>query len=147
VQSSELLDSVAEVVDIRREATRSEEPCRRKKCGPDLGTIWPAIVVGVTVFFLAIVASLDLRSVVPANVYGYAAPYSLHQPSAAPGPLQNLLPPSFANPLVLLIVSMAIGTLFGWLRPTCQSVIQRTAGQRAGINVLPRLVREISTSG
>ena len=85
---------------------------------PDLGAIWPAIVVGVTVFFLVIVASIDLLSVVPANVYGYAAlvAYSLHQPSAAPatGPLQNLLSPSFANPLVLLIVSMAIGTLFGY---------------------------------
>ena len=40
---------------------------------PDLGVIWPAIVVGVTVFFLVIVASTDLLSVVPANVYGYAA--------------------------------------------------------------------------
>jgi len=85
---------------------------------PDLGTIWPAIVVGVTVFFLVIVASIDQLSVVPANVYGYAAlvGYSLHQPSAAPatGPLQNLLSPSFANPLVLLIVSMVIGALFGY---------------------------------
>jgi tetrahydromethanopterin S-methyltransferase subunit C len=56
--------------------------------------------------------------VVPANVYGYAAlvAYSLHQPSAAPatGPLQNLVSPSFANPLVLLIVSMVIGALFGY---------------------------------
>ena len=52
------------------------------------------------------------------NVYGYAAlvAYSLHQPSAAPatGPLQNLVSPSFANPLVLLIVSMVIGALFGY---------------------------------
>ncbi|MDH2346101.1 DUF1097 domain-containing protein [Bradyrhizobium sp. SSUT77] len=59
-----------------------------------------------------------LLSVVPANVYGYAAlvAYSLHQPSAAPatGPLQNLVSPSFANPLVLLIVSMVIGALFGY---------------------------------
>jgi len=48
---------------------------------------WPAIVVGVTVFFLVIVASIDLLSVVPANVYGYAAlvAYSLPQPSAAAG--------------------------------------------------------------
>src|ERR1700758_3158789 len=38
-----------------------------------LGTVWPAIVVGVTVFFLVIVASTDLLSCVPANVYGYAA--------------------------------------------------------------------------
>ena len=40
---------------------------------PALGTVWPAIVVGVTVFFLVIVASTDLLSCVPANVYGYAA--------------------------------------------------------------------------
>src|SRR5260221_13213451 len=85
---------------------------------PTMTTVWPAIVVGVTVFFLVIVASIDLLSVVPANVYGYAAlvAYSLHQPSAAPatGPLQNLVSPSFANPLVLLIVSMVIGALFGY---------------------------------
>jgi uncharacterized membrane protein YeiB len=85
---------------------------------PDLGVSWPTIVVGVTVFFLVIVASTDLLSVVPANVYGYAAlvAYALHQPSAAPatGPLQNLLSPSFTNSLVLLIVSMVIGTLFGY---------------------------------
>ena len=49
-----------------------------------LGVVWPAIVVGVTVFFLVIVASVEPLSVVPANVYGYAAivGYSLHQPSA-----------------------------------------------------------------
>jgi len=85
---------------------------------PQLGTVWPAVVVGVTVFFLVIVASIDLLSAVPANVYGYAAlvAYSLHQPSAAPstGPLQNLVSASFANPLVLLIVSMVLGALFGY---------------------------------
>jgi hypothetical protein len=40
---------------------------------PALGTVWPAIVVGVTVFFLVIVASADVLSCVPVNVYGYAA--------------------------------------------------------------------------
>lgn len=85
---------------------------------PALGTLWPAIVVGVTVFFLVIVASINLLSVVPANVYGYAAivAYSLQTPSAPPssGPLQNLTSASFANPLILLIVSMVIGALFGF---------------------------------
>jgi hypothetical protein len=38
---------------------------------PGLGAVWPAIVVGITVFFLVIVASIDLLSVVPANFYGY----------------------------------------------------------------------------
>ena len=85
-----------------------------------LGTVWPAIVVGVTVFFLVIVASLDKLSVVPANVYGYAATvaYSLHQATdaeAGTGPLANLASASFQNPLVLLIVSMVVGALFGFV--------------------------------
>lgn len=84
-----------------------------------LGVVWPAIVVGVTVYFLVIIASVDALSVVPANVYGYASlvAYSLHQASDAEtgtGPLQNLLSASFANPLILLIVSFVIGALFGF---------------------------------
>jgi len=79
-----------------------------------------AIAVGVTVFFLVIVASVDLLSAVPANVYGYAAivGYSLHQASdttLGTGPLANLTAASFANPLVLLIVSLVIGALFGFV--------------------------------
>ncbi len=84
---------------------------------PALGVAWPAIVVGVTVFFLVIVASIKQLSAVPANVYGYAAivGYSLHQPSSPPatGPLQNLTAASFANPLVLVVVSLVIGALLG----------------------------------
>jgi hypothetical protein len=102
-----------------------------------LGTLWPAIVVGVTVFFLVIVASIEQLSAVPANVYGYAATvaYSLHQPSApaagagqmGTGPLQNLGAASFANPLVLLIVSMVIGALFGYLSGQLAKVLTRSA--------------------
>ena len=85
-----------------------------------LGTVWPAIVVGVTVFLLVIVASIEPLSVVPANVYGYASTvaYSLHQATDAgegTGPLANLASGSFQNPLVLLIVSMVIGALFGFI--------------------------------
>ena len=104
---------------------------------PGLGAVWPAIVVGVTVFFLVIVASVDLLSVVPANVYGYAAlvAYSLHQPSAAPatGPLQNLVSPSFANPLVLLIVSMVIGALFGYASDQLAKVLPTRQPTRASV--------------
>ncbi len=90
-----------------------------------LGVVWPALVVGATVFLLVIVASLEPLSVVPANVYGYASTvaYSLHQPSepgataaeAGTGPLQNLVSANFENPLVLLIVSMVIGATLGYL--------------------------------
>ena len=72
---------------------------------------------------------------VPANVYGYAAlvAYSLHQPSAAPatGPLQNLVSPSFANPLVLLIVSMVIGALFGYASDQLAKVLPTKLPTRA----------------
>ena len=98
---------------------------------PNLGTLWPAIVVGATVFLLVIVASISPLSVVPANVYGYAAivAYSLQTPSAPPasGPLQNLTSPSFANPLILLIVSLVIGALFGWASNTLTGVLAKKA--------------------
>jgi hypothetical protein len=44
-------------------------------------------VVGVTVFFLVIVGSINALSVVPANVYGYAAivAYALQTTPAAAG--------------------------------------------------------------
>ena len=85
---------------------------------PALGTLWPALVVGVTVFFLVIVAGCELLSAVPANVYGYAATvaYALHQPSPeTTGPLHSLMSVSMANPLILLSVSMVAGAVFGML--------------------------------
>ena len=98
---------------------------------PALGTVWPAVVVGATVFFLVIVASIDMLSVVPANVYGFAAvvAYSLHQASAAPstGPLQNLTAVSFANPLILLIASMVLGALFGYASGQLAEALTRKA--------------------
>jgi hypothetical protein len=86
---------------------------------PALGTLWPAIVVGVTVFLLVIVGSVNALSVVPANVYGYAVivAYSLQTtpPPPATGPLQNLTSGSFANPLILVIASLVAGAIFGML--------------------------------
>jgi len=92
---------------------------------PGLGTVWPAIVVGVTVFFLVIVASVDALSAVPANVYGYAAlvAYSLHQDKA----MTNLGAASFANPLVLLVVSLVIGALLGYLSGQLAKALTKSA--------------------
>jgi len=74
------------------------------------------IYVGVTVFFLVIVAGFNLLSVVPANVYGYAATvaYSLHQPTLdGVGPLASLTALNLSNPVLLLSLSFVIGALFG----------------------------------
>lgn len=76
------------------------------------------IYVAVTVFFLVIVASQELLSAVPANVYGYAATvaYSLHAPTAnGSGPLASLTALSFANPVILLSASFILGAIFGKL--------------------------------
>jgi hypothetical protein len=48
---------------------------------PGLGAVWPAIVVGVTVFFLVIVASIDLLGVlcpvpIPASTREVRAPFT-----------------------------------------------------------------------
>ncbi len=79
---------------------------------PALGAVWPAIVVGVTVFFLVIVASIDPLSAVPANVYGYAALVGYTLSKGATG---DLTAGSFANPLVLMAISFIIGALFGYV--------------------------------
>ena len=93
---------------------------------PALGTVWPALVVGVTVFFLVIVASIEPLSAVPANVYGYAATVAYSLPATAePAPLANLTSPSFANPLVLLIVSFVLGAVFGLLSGKLAGVLTK----------------------
>ncbi|MDD2833428.1 MAG: DUF1097 domain-containing protein [Methylotenera sp.] len=80
------------------------------------GAIAAPAYVAVTVFFLVIVASINLLSVVPANVYGYAATvaYALHQPTAdGVGPLASLTAADLTNPVLLLSLSFVIGALFG----------------------------------
>jgi hypothetical protein len=79
---------------------------------PSLGTVWPAIVVGVTVFFLVIVASADLLSCVPANVYGYAA---LVGYTLSAGKLNELTAVDNSNPLLLIAVSAILGGVLGYL--------------------------------
>ena len=79
---------------------------------PALGTVWPAIVVGVTVFFLVIVASAEQLSCVPANVYGYAALVGYTLSANAMGALSA---PNNSNPLFLTVVSAILGTILGYL--------------------------------
>jgi hypothetical protein len=74
--------------------------------------IWPAIVVGVSVFFLVIVASMDLLSVVPANIYGYAA---LVGYTLSAGKLDALTAGDNSNPLFLIVVSTILGGILGYL--------------------------------
>jgi hypothetical protein len=88
---------------------------------PALGTVWPAIVVGVTVFFLVIVASIDQLSCVPANVYGYAA---LVGYTLSAGKLDALTAADNSNPLFLIIVSAVLGGVLGYLMGQLAGVLK-----------------------
>jgi hypothetical protein len=102
-----------------------------------MGLVAIAIVVGVTVFFLVIVAKIDQLSAVPANVYGYAATvaYALHEKGIAgatpdvmgTGPLDNLASPSFDNPLLKLILSMVLGAVLGLISGKVAGAIGKKA--------------------
>ena len=96
---------------------------------PGLGTVWPAIVVGVTVFFLVIVASTDLLSCVPANVYGYAA---LVGYTLSAGKLDALTAADNSNPL-----SNPIFKRFQPSTTTAVSIHSRSASLRIGTKALP----------
>lgn len=70
------------------------------------------VYVAITVFFLVIVAGMPLLSVVPANVYGYAAVagYALSTKTA------NLtMAPNLTNPVLLVALSAVLGAIFGMM--------------------------------
>ncbi|MCC5796832.1 MAG: DUF1097 domain-containing protein [Methylophaga sp.] len=76
------------------------------------GVFGPAVYIGVTVFFLVFVARFDLLSVVPANVYGYAATAAYALQTANAGSVTAL---DMTNPVLLVIVSSVLGAVFAML--------------------------------
>ena len=74
--------------------------------------VGPAVYIAVTVFFLVIVANVDLLSSVPSNVYGYAATAAYALQTANAG---SVTATDLTNPVVLVAVSGALGAVFGLL--------------------------------
>jgi len=77
-----------------------------------LGALAAPIIIAVTVFPLVIVAGVNLLSVVPANVYGYAAAAGLALTANTAG---NVTAANLSNPVLLVIVSSVLGAVFGLL--------------------------------
>ena len=75
--------------------------------------LWPAIVVGVTVLILCLGAHVEALSNIPAAVYGYATMAALMLSGAMDN--AHLLAASFNNPLIVDVVSIIIGAIFGLL--------------------------------
>lgn len=77
-----------------------------------LGALAAPVIIAVTVFPLVIVAGCSLLSVVPANVYGYAATAGLALTAGTAG---NATMANFTNPVLLVAVSVVLGAVFGML--------------------------------
>ena len=77
-----------------------------------LGVLAAPVIIAVTVFPLVIVAGCNLLSVVPANVYGYAATAGLALTAGTAG---NSMMANMTNPVLLVIVSVVLGAVFGML--------------------------------
>jgi hypothetical protein len=75
-----------------------------------LGALAAPVIIAATVFLLVIVAGISLLSVVPANVYGYAATAGLALTAGTAG---NATALDLSNPALLVIISTVIGALFG----------------------------------
>jgi hypothetical protein len=73
------------------------------------GAVAAAVYIGVTVFFLVIVAGINVLSAVPANVYGYAATagYALSTNNVA------VTATDLTNPVLLIALSSVLGAVFG----------------------------------
>ncbi|MFO7476948.1 MAG: DUF1097 domain-containing protein [Methyloceanibacter sp.] len=82
--------------------------------------VWPAICVGVGVAAMVLLANVPAFSMIPAQVYGFAsvAAYVLMKGG-------NLTAVSMENPVVVIVLSMMIGAVFGY-------VSEKVAGMLAG---------------
>lgn len=85
------------------------------------GAFGPALYIGVTVFLLVIVARFELLSVVPANVYGYAATAAFGLQTANAGSTISL---TLANPVLIIILSTILGAIFGLLSAKLADAIE-----------------------
>jgi len=75
--------------------------------------VWAGIVVGLTVMAMCLAAHIKAFSVIPASVYGYAATFAYLLQTADTMTKDKLMSASMGNALVVVIISMALGALFG----------------------------------
>jgi hypothetical protein len=84
--------------------------------------VWPAICVGIGVAAMVLLANVPVFSSIPAQVYGFAAVVAYTLMKDAGG---SLTAASMENPVVVVILSMIVGAVFGY-------VSEKVAGMLAG---------------
>ena len=90
--------------------------------------VWAAICVGIGVTAMVLLANIPLFAAIPAQVYGFASvvAYTLMKDAAG-----SLTAASFENTVVIVILSMIVGAVFGY-------VSEKVAGMLAGMGSHPR---------
>lgn len=76
--------------------------------------LWAGIVVLVVVVVVCLATSIPALANIPASVYGFACAFAFLLQTPEKLTKEALVSPSFDNVLVVVIVSMVIGALFGW---------------------------------
>jgi hypothetical protein len=84
--------------------------------------IWAAICVGIGVAAMVLLANVPVFAAIPAQVYGFASVVAYALMKDATG---SLTAASMENPVVVIILSMIIGAVFGY-------VSEKVAGMLAG---------------
>jgi hypothetical protein len=74
--------------------------------------VWPAICVGIGVAAMVLLANVPMFSMIPAQVYGFAAVVAYTLMGNAAG---SLTAASMENPVVVIILSMIVGAVFGYV--------------------------------
>jgi len=76
--------------------------------------LWAAIVVAVTVGAYILAAHIEAVSSIPGTTYGYACTFAFVLQTPDKLTLDALLAASFDNALIVVVISMVIGALFGY---------------------------------
>jgi len=85
--------------------------------------VWAGICVGIGVAAMVLLANIPLFAMIPAQVYGFASVVAYTLMKDASGSLTAV---ALENPVVMIILSMIIGAVFGY-------VSEKLAGMLAGM--------------
>ena len=77
--------------------------------------LWAGIVVAITAWAICIAANVKMFSVIPANVYGYAATFAFLLQTPEKLSVAALTSVSLNNGLIVVGLSMVIGAVLGFI--------------------------------
>jgi hypothetical protein len=77
--------------------------------------LWAGIVVAITAWAICIAANVKMFSVIPANVYGYAATFAFLLQTPEKLSVEALTTISLNNGLIVVGLSMVIGAVLGFI--------------------------------